>query len=100
MIIIVQCTGFLIGQNSFMHTPHSSFCGVRLCAEMQPFLDEWPHLFEVPEVMQESMWHDELIGVANLVNARLDKAYTCPTIWVPNISSAWARCSWKRFDLI
>lgn len=75
MIIIVQCTGFLIGQNRFMHTPHSSFCGVRVCAEMQPFRDEWPRLFQVPEVMQESMCQDDLIGVAILVNARLDKAY-------------------------
>jgi len=38
------------------------------CAAMQPFRDKWPQasLFEGPEIVEDFMWQDDLIGVAIL----------------------------------
>jgi len=43
------------------------------CPELQCFREEWPHLFEGSQTMLAFTWQDDLIGIANFVNARLHK---------------------------
>ena len=43
------------------------------CPELQCFREQWPHLFEGPQTMLAFMWQDDLIGVANFVNACIRK---------------------------
>jgi len=37
------------------------------CTEVQCYCDRCPHLFEGPELMQQSMWQDDLIEFAKLL---------------------------------
>ena len=47
------------------------------CPELQCFRIQWAHLFQGPETMQAFMWQDDKIGVANFINACLQKMTPC-----------------------
>ena len=43
------------------------------CPEVQCFREQWPLLFQGPQTMLAFMWQDDLIGVANFIDACLRK---------------------------
>ena len=62
------------------------------CAAMQPFRDKWPQasLFEGPQVVEDFMWQDDLIGVAILsIHVWKSVFFRWPIQWGPNTASAW-----------